>query len=103
MLLNYIANASFQTLFIAMYIYVCVRVCVCVCVFVCVCLCVCVCVCVCVRACVRACVRVCVTGFWKTDQIVTLGLLLAQLMVTLVYYIYTMPLPGLVNWSAFLG
>ena len=29
---------------------------------------VCVCVCVCV------CVFVCVTGFWKTDQIVTLGL-----------------------------
>ena len=38
-----------------------------ICIYVCVCVCVCVCMCVCV------CV-VCVTGFWKTDQIVTLGL-----------------------------
>ena len=39
----------------------------------------CVCVHVCMRACMRACVHACVhvylTGFWKTDQIVTLGLL----------------------------
>ena len=39
-----------------------------------VCVCACVCVRACMRACVRACVCVCVTGFWKTDQIVTLGL-----------------------------
>ena len=45
-----------------------------------------------------------VTGFWRTDQIVTLGLsiLLAKLMATLVHYAYTLPLPGLVDWSAFL-
>ena len=45
-----------------------------------------------------------VTGFWKTDQIVTLGLFnfLAQLMATLVHYTYTVPSPGLVDWSAFL-
>ena len=45
-----------------------------------------------------------VTGFWKTDQIVTLGLfiLLAQLMATLVHYTFTVPVSGLVDWSAFL-
>ena len=45
-----------------------------------------------------------VTRFWKTNQIVTLGLLhlLTQLMATLIHYTYTVPLPGLVNWSAFL-
>ena len=45
-----------------------------------------------------------VTGFWKTDQIITLGLFhfLAQLMATLVHYTYTVPSPGLVDWSAFL-
>ena len=45
-----------------------------------------------------------VTGYWKTDRIVTLGLfhLLAQLMATLVHYTYTVQLPGLVDWSAFL-
>ena len=49
-------------------------------------------------------VPVYVTGFWKTDQIVTLvlSILLAQLMATLVRYTYTVQLPGLVNWSAFL-
>ena len=30
------------------------------------------------------------------------SILLAQLMATLVHYTYTVPLPGLVNWSAFL-
>ena len=68
----------------------------------------CVCVCVCVRAwvCVCVCVRVrvcvCVTGFWKTDQIVTLGLF---------HFIGTanghtrklhIQLPGLGDWCAFL-
>ena len=44
-----------------------------------------------------------VTAFWKTNQIVTLGLfhLLAQLMATLIHYPITVPLPGLANWSAF--
>ena len=45
-----------------------------------------------------------VTGFWITDRIVTLGLihLMAQLMAMLVHYTYTVPLAGLVDWSAFL-
>ena len=45
-----------------------------------------------------------VTEFYKTNQIVTLGLsiLLAQLIATLVHYAYIVPLPGLVDWSAFL-
>ena len=45
-----------------------------------------------------------VTKFWKTDQIVTLGLfiLLAQLMATLVHYTYTLSVSGLVNWFTFL-
>ena len=43
-----------------------------------------------------------VTGFWKTNQIVTVTHLLAQLMATLIHYTCTVPLPGLVNWSAFL-
>ena len=45
-----------------------------------------------------------VTRFWKTDRIVTLDLLhlLAQLMAILVHYTYTVSLPGLVDWSAFL-
>ena len=44
-----------------------------------------------------------VTGLWKTDQIVTLSLfLLAKLMAKLVHCTYTVPLPGLVNQSAFL-
>ena len=45
-----------------------------------------------------------VTGIWKTDQIVTLILfhLLTQLIATLVHYTYTVPLPGLVDLSAFL-
>ena len=46
-----------------------------------------------------------VTGFWKTDRIVTLDLaysiLLTQLMATLIHYTYTEALPGLVDWSAF--
>ena len=41
--------------------------------FVCVCVCVCV-VCVCVVCVCCVCVCMCVTAFWKTDQIVTLGL-----------------------------
>ena len=41
------------------------------------------------------------TGLWKTNQIVTLGLL-AKLMATLIHYPFTVPLPGLANWSAFL-
>ena len=45
-----------------------------------------------------------VTGFWKTDRIVTLGLFhfMAQLMATLIHYTFTLPLSGLVDWSAFL-
>ena len=42
-----------------------------------------------------------VTGFWKADQIVTLGLyaiLLAQLMATRIHY---PPLSGLADWSTF--
>ena len=30
------------------------------------------------------------------------SILLAQLMATFVHYTYTLPLPGLVDWSAFL-
>ena len=45
-----------------------------------------------------------VTGFWKTNQIITLGLfhLLAKLIATFMRYPFTEPLPGLVDWSAFL-
>ena len=61
----------------------------------------CVCVCVRVRTCV--CVRVCVRdGFWKTDRIVTLAVLLAQLIVTLTHYPCTEALPGLADLTAFL-
>ena len=46
------------------------------------------------------------TGFWKTNRNVTLGraysILLAQLMATLIHYTFTLPLSGLVDWSAFL-
>ena len=40
-----------------------------------------------------------VTGFWKTEQNITLGLfhLLPQLMPTLIYYPFTVPLPGLAD------
>ena len=41
-----------------------------------------------------------VTGFWKTDQIVTLGLFHFIGPSTLVHYTYTVQLPGLVAWSA---
>ena len=46
-----------------------------------------------------------VTGFWKTNEIVTLGLLyfIGQVMAALIYYPFTVPLPGLVDWSALLG
>ena len=42
-----------------------------------------------------------VTGFWKTNEIVTLGLFyfIGQPMATLIYYPFTVPLPGLVDWS----
>ena len=48
-----------------------------------------------------------VTGFMKTDWIVTLGLFYFigpanGYMSTLVHYTYAVPLPGLVDWSAFL-
>ena len=45
-----------------------------------------------------------VTGFWKTNKIVTLGLfiLLAQLMATFIHNTYTVTLPGLIDWCAFL-
>ena len=45
-----------------------------------------------------------VTGFWKTDRNVTLGIfhLLAQLMATLIHYTFSLPLSGLVDRSAFL-
>ena len=45
------------------------------------------------------------TGFWKTNEIVTLGLLyfIDQVMAALIYYPFTVPLPSLVDWSAFLG
>ena len=47
-----------------------------------------------------------VTRFWKTEQIVILDLaysiLLPRLMATLIHYTSTVPLLGLVNWSAFL-
>ena len=48
--------------------------------------------------------RLIVTGSWETDQIVTLGLLhfIGQLMATLVHYIFTMSVSGLVDWSGFL-
>ena len=49
-----------------------------------------------------------VTGLWKTesDQTVTLGLfhfigLTIFLIATLIYYPFTLPLPGLADWSAF--
>ena len=64
------------------------------------------CVCVCVRLCVFVCV--CVTGFSKTDQIVTLGLFhfvgpVNGYTHTLhIHNTYTVQLPGLVDWSAFL-
>ena len=45
-----------------------------------------------------------VTGFWKADQIFTLGLfhLLTQLMAILIHHLCTVALPGLADWSAFL-
>ena len=45
-----------------------------------------------------------VTDFWKTNQIVTLGLfhLLAKLIATLMHYPFTEPLTGSTDWSAFL-
>ena len=45
-----------------------------------------------------------VTGFWKTDQIVTLGLfhLIGPVIATLIHYPFTVALPGLTDWSAFL-
>ena len=46
-----------------------------------------------------------VTGFWKTDRIVTLGLfhfIGPAIMATLIHYTYTMPLSSLIDWSAFL-
>ena len=64
-------------MFVMVYICMCILCVLCMCVRVCVCVCVC-CVCVCVvYLCVCVCVRVCcvyVTGFWKTDRNVTLGL-----------------------------
>ena len=49
-----------------------------------------------------------VNGLWKTesDQTVTLGLfhfigLTIFLIATLIYYPFTLPLPGLADWSAF--
>ena len=47
------------------------------------------------------------TGFWKTDQIVTPGLFhfigpANYIMATLVQYTYTVPLLGLVDWSAYI-
>ena len=45
-----------------------------------------------------------VTGYWKTDQNVTLGLfhLLAQLIDILIHYPSTVALTGLADWSVFL-
>ena len=49
-----------------------------------------------------------VTGFWKTDRIVTLGLFhfigtcTANGYTCTVHYIYTVSLAGLADWSAFL-
>ena len=46
-----------------------------------------------------------VTGFWKTNQIVTLStysILLAQLITTHIHYPFTVPLPSLTDWSAFI-
>ena len=99
--------------------------CVCMCVCVCVCVRVCVCVCAHARVCVRAhvyvwlYVRICVytfvwvhacvcstyvTEFWKTVQVVTLVLFhfIGPVNATLIHYPFTVPLPGLANWSAFL-
>ena len=49
-------------------------------------------------------VNIFVTGFWKTDQNVTLGLFyfIVQLIVTLIHYPCTVALTGLADWSAFL-
>ena len=65
--------------------------------------------CVCVCACVRACVRVCVCDWilenrpnCHTGQIPLYFPSYWQLMATLLHYTYTVPLPGLVDWSAFL-
>ena len=47
----------------------------------------------------------CVTGFWKTNHLVTLGpfhFIAPTIIATLMQYPYTMPLPVLANWSAFL-
>ena len=49
-----------------------------------------------------------VTRFWKTDQIVTLGLFYYNyfigpaIIATLIHYPFTVPLPGLADWFAFL-
>ena len=45
-----------------------------------------------------------VTGFWKTDQTVILGLFhfTGPIIATLMHYPFTVPLQGLTDWSAFL-
>ena len=45
-----------------------------------------------------------VTGFGKPTKLShkAYSILLAQLMATLAHYTYIVPLPGLVDWSAFL-
>ena len=47
-----------------------------------------------------------VTGFWKTAwpkyHTMPIPFYWPQLMATLIHYTYTVPLPGLVDWSAFL-
>ena len=57
------------------------------------------CVYICIYVCMYVCMCIYVTGFWKTDQIVTLGLsiLLTQLVATLIHYIFTVPVSGLVD------
>ena len=87
---------------------VCVRVCACVCV--CMRACVCMCVCVCMCACAYVCVYICVgallmwLNFGKLTKLSHYAyfILLAQLIATLILYPFTVPLPGLANWSAFL-
>ena len=56
----------------------------------------------CVTMC--GCKSLCVTGFWKTNRNVALGLLhfITQPIATLIHYSCTVALPGLADWSAFL-
>ena len=54
----------------------------------------------CTKECIELLMFMFVIGFWKTN--LARSILLAQLKATLIHHTYTVQLPGLVDWSAFL-